>query len=411
MLEKNSVVECERDSYKLLLKIRTGGMGVVWEALSTTTDKHVIIKEPLINGDHDHIKIERLLSEAALLQKLNDERSPVRNRDDQSVRIHVVRFVDQLPQPDHPLLVLERVEGPSLNVFCRANPLDEQVAMQYAANLLKVVSILHSRRVIHRDISPGNIILSNRRGPVLIDFGTSMMLGDNPQAKTAQVVFKRGYSAPELIHGLSDVRSDIFSLGATLFFALTGREPGDFMAGSEYSLRKPPHMVNEQISPAASEIIQKALSPKPDGRFQTTPQMLDAIQTEINRGRGTRSPRILLSGVVYEINKTLDIGRAHLCDGKCKSQGFKEKLKVQIPDTAQFIEKHHARIWTDESGNCYVEDLKTTNGTAICPRGRGDFQVIAASRKEKLQSGDIVALAFNPNKGPYVTFVFNPKIG
>jgi serine/threonine protein kinase len=404
-----ALVRCERDSYRLIKKVSTGGMGIVWQAQSAKNKRRVIVKEPLIDEHHDQIKIERLLIEAAVLRTINDELGlQTADQNQQLMRTHVVRYVDQLTDPAHPLLVLEYLDGPSLSQAYAGKPVGEG-ALQQTLTLLRVIEAIHSNGVIHRDISPNNIILTADRGLVLIDFGTSIILRGAISSKSFQsgrIVFKRGFSAPELLEGRSDARSDVFSVGATMFYLLTGKNPGDFMSQNE--LTKDASELNPSISRAASEIVRTAMSPNPETRFQTAREMADAIESQGAKHR-EQIPTITIGGILYELRSDfVDIGREHSCGPDCKSLGYNKPVQVRIADPQKYIEKHHARIWVASSGKCFIEDLRTTNRTAI-KRGREGFRIISSSVRESLQDRDIVALAYNPARGPYVSFTFNSR--
>jgi len=385
---------------------------MVWEAEAAKTKRHVIVKEPLVNGDQDRIKIERLLIEAAVLRTINDELIQLTgDKNQQLIRDHVVRYVDQLTDPSHPFLVLEFVDGPTLSAICKEKPLPEHMAAQYTLTLLQVIDILHSKGVIHRDISPSNIILNPSRGLVLIDFGTCMLtrrsaLGSR-SSQSGRVIFKRGFSAPELLEGRSDERSDIFSIGATAFYLVAGRSPADFMPNSRNISIKPVNAVNRQVSTTMSGFIQIAMSPAPERRFRSAAEMIKAMRTQHTVSQSPR-PSINVGGVTFELRSpAVDVGRQHVCDGSCKSLGYTNQNQIRITDPQKFIEKHHARIWVDSSGQCYLEDLGSTNRTAVKhTEGTDEFRVLKAFEKEKLEDQDVVALAYGQARGPYVTFTF-----
>jgi serine/threonine protein kinase len=405
------VVTCERDEYRFRRKISSGGMGLVWEAESTKKGKHrVIVKEPLIDGDNDQIKIEKLSLEAAILRSINDELNDRNDQAQQVIRDHVVRYVDQLIDPVHPLLVLEFLDGQTVTEAQKGKPLRENLAVQYALNILRVMHALHSRGVIHRDISPDNFVVHPSRGLVLIDFGTSAVIHGSlasTSPRRGRIIFKRGYSAPELLDGNSDERTDIFSVGATMFYLLTGKSPGVFMADPRLGLSKAPHEVNSLVSRRLSEVVRKAMSPEPVRRYQSVPEMYDAVRKGVTEQSAV--PTITLGGVVYElVTEVAEIGREHTCDEGCRSAGF-TPLQVEVYDPQHFIEKHHVRIWIESSGDCLIQDLRTVNRTAVKGPRNKEFRVLPPLTKEKLENKDTVALAYKPSKGPYVTFVFNSE--
>lgn len=283
-LSKSSVVDCERGSYSLLRKISEGGMGLVWEARSIDSNRRVIVKEPITRNADRRIPVERLKFECAVLRSINDEAAAqTSDIHQQLIHQHVVRYVDCLDDPTSPLLVLEFVEGNTMNDMFKGKPAAENMALHYSATLLKAVATLHFRGIVHRDISPSNIILNQERGLVLIDFGTCQTLqtiaGTPP--RYGKAIMKRGFSSPEMLHEKSDERSDVFSVGATLFYLLTGRNPADFMSNIQ-TMTTNLHSLNEGVSKIVSDIVEIAMSTNPDQRFQSA----NAMSTAIEEGTG-----------------------------------------------------------------------------------------------------------------------------
>jgi serine/threonine-protein kinase len=384
----------------------TGGMGVVWEGRSSL-GRRVVVKEPLFDKDHDEVKVGRLLIESGVLRTLNDELEAGKTQDE--IHKHVVRYVDELSNSSHPFLVTEYLEAQSASETYGNKPLSEPLALRQVRTLLRTIHAIHSRDVVHRDISPSNILLDRGRGIVLIDFGTSIILRGELSQRSKQigrVVFKRGFSAPELLKMQSDVRSDIFSVGATLFYFLTGRNPGDFIQNSTEGLPKLPREVNSKIPPTSLAIIRRAMSANPSNRFQSAGDMIREIETHLIQE--SRPPSTLtVGGVVYELRPgCVQVGRAHECDRGCRAQGYANPIQVRILDTQNFVEKHHAKIVVDSSGLCSIEDLKSVNRTAV-KRGKSPFRLLSPSVPERLEDGDIIGLAYSPKRGPYVTFRFN----
>jgi serine/threonine protein kinase len=411
VLSANSSIRGERDSYELVRKLSEGGMGVVWEAVSNAGKRKVVVKGPLLDGHNDRIKIERLLMEAAVLRAINDELAEqAEDVNQRIIRSHVVRYVDQLTDPIHPILVLEHVDGTSMSIAHRGKPAGEELAIRYGLDLVRIVKALHSKGVIHRDISPDNLILNPMRGMVLIDFGTSVMQTSARHSQHRErIVFKRGYSAPELMRGVPDTKSDVFSAGATMFYFLTGRNPADFVSDSKQEYQFCPKDVNSDISASLSEIVRIATTGDSGKRFESAAAMLAALETTRERKAKPiqSAPRIILGGNLIELRgDCVEIGRAHTCDAECKSSGHKIPLQIPIRDNSRFVEKHHVRITIGTSRDCWIEDLQTTNRTATKSSAAPTFEVLTPLTKRRLLDGDTVALVYSPTRGPYITFVF-----
>lgn len=386
----------------MLRQICEGGMGIVWEAEPVDGKCHLIVKEPQVKNGDRQIAVERLMFESAVLHSINDQMNQQRSDSyEQLIRQHVVRFVDRSDNPAGPLLVLEFVDGKSMAEMFRDKPMEENLAVQYAASLLKVVAALHSRGIIHRDISPTNIILNPKRGLVLIDFGTCQMLrpiSGTPLPRYGKMILKRGFSAPELLHGSSDERTDVFSVAAALFYMLTGKSP-DF--SNSQVLAKSIQSLNKKVSRTISAIVETAMSPNPEQRFQSAVAMSAAID-EIS----AKGPRILMGDFTFELKPgCIDIGREHACDNRCKSLGFKYPPQIRIADPQNYIERHHVRVWLESDGRCFLEDLESMNRTAVKSR-TGRVQILDAFEKVELRENDIVALGYSTTRGPYSTFKF-----
>jgi serine/threonine protein kinase len=280
----------------------------------------------------------------------------------------------------------------------------------YARSILSIVRALHHNNILHRDISPHNLICTTdlRKDPVLLDFGT-VKEGFNQlsvQVLSSQIV-KAGYSAPELALGLASPASDLYSVGATMLFLYTNVNP-------QYLLN-PRAEVDEQnkaiqrITHARREVLRKALSYHPADRYQTADDMLAAL-TGKAIGLTVAKPHIVASGRKYELNGPMIIGRSHdKCGPECASKGFSNSPDIPINDAKQFVSRHHAKVQLDRNGMCWIEDLRTPSHTAIKKASGYAFEELGPGRGYKLQDGDIIALAYSKTKGPYLTASYHTK--
>jgi hypothetical protein len=126
-------------------------------------------------------------------------------------------------------------------------------------------------------------------------------------------------------------------------------------------------------------------------------------------------PSVLAGGRLYLLGGAAVIGRAHVgCPLEdCRRRGFWSQPEIAISDNGRYVGKHHARLQLDAKGSCWIEDLNSLNGTAILrasKRGRVPtffFERLSPGRGYMLLNGDLVALAFSPNRGPYVTLSYH----
>ena len=131
---------------------------------------------------------------------------------------------------------------------------------------------------------------------------------------------------------------------------------------------------------------------------------------------GPQRPRVLVEGWQYPLMGSAVIGRAHVgCPFEdCRKKGFWAGPQILIVDNYRYIGKHHARLVIGSHGTCWIEDLNSLNGTAVLRASRAGqtqpyfhFQKLPPRVGYMLVNGDLVALAFSPHRGPYVTFSYH----
>ncbi|PDP85163.1 serine/threonine protein kinase [Glycomyces fuscus] len=205
------------DRYVLCRELGRGGMGVVWEAFDTTLDRDVAIKQVLLP---DHFTD----SERA------DAHGRVRREARSAARIShptVVTVHDVFEYDGNPWVVMELVEGGSLQ-----DRLDERGALppdevaRIAESLLRAVRAANAAGVLHRDIKPGNIMMSLDGRVILTDFGIATVEGGPSITRTGALIGSPEYMPPERLEGgPADHRGDLWSIGVTLFSAVEGLSP------------------------------------------------------------------------------------------------------------------------------------------------------------------------------------------
>ena len=196
--------------YKILGRLGAGGMGQVFLGLSPTADRVAVkvIKSPLLD---DPDLRERFTLEVVNLKTVYGAR--------------VARFEGAGLEDEPPWLAVEYVEGPTLRQHVeRSGPLEATLAAVLGAQLADGLGKVHEAGVLHRDFKPQNLLLG-RDGPKVIDFGLAMLLErDHQLTAPGEVVGTLSYMAPEQVLG-KDLRTstDVYALGATLAYAVTGR--------------------------------------------------------------------------------------------------------------------------------------------------------------------------------------------
>jgi len=385
VLSSGSIVVGERGAYVVESKRLEGGMGYVhWGREQGGTGRHVVLKTAKEGTDKDDLIKQKLFDEADILRAVSHP--------------NIVRYVDRRPAGQF-VLVLECVEGQSFHDAFRGKPASEDQTRIYADTMLDALQYLHSRNIIYRDVKPQNIINEPGRRLVLLDFGAAKQ--GYLHTKAGTLVGSNGWSAPEqFTTGEVTEASDIYGLGATLFFILTGKEPRGYML-HDGSLMKGPRDLNPSVSKELSEAVLRAVQSDPRLRPQTADDMRKLL-------RGTYSPlgapNIVVSGRRYEVRAALEIGRTHDC--RVRGCTPTRRLDVPIDDPSKFVGSHQARLSLDRSGRVWVEDLGAVNRMAVLRRGQG-WDVVRPRSRYELRDKDQVALAYADGRGPYITFTFN----
>ncbi|MGH9613732.1 MAG: protein kinase domain-containing protein, partial [Bryobacteraceae bacterium] len=173
-------------------------------------------------------------------------------------------------------MVMEFVDGQTLDHWMRQGHIPLDTTLAYIDQVLRALAYAHGKGVVHRDIKPANIMITNEGVVKLMDFGIARVLADQNLTKTGQVIGSLHYMSPEQIEGKLDVdgRSDLYSVGITLYEALTGKRPFDgesdfsIMAAHMQSKPKAPIELDPAMPQALNEIILMALAKDPGQRFQ-----------------------------------------------------------------------------------------------------------------------------------------------
>ncbi len=282
-------------------------------------------------------------------------------------------------------------------------PLTEEQAKTYILKLINVVEYLHGldKPVVHRDIKPANII-THGNSLSLIDFGSSVAEWDGLDVSGKTRIFTVGYGAPEQEKGRSavDIRTDIYGIGATLFFLLTGKDLryNDDVFYAPYDLR-PPSVFNNSISKELSDIVLKATEVFPEDRFQSVTEMKCAISGE--KVVGPQKTTLQLGGVGHSLN--LRPGQHMLIGRKIGLKGAKETKELSI--ASNYVSDIHARIERDRFGY-WVKDMYSVNGTAVYLHEEGKWKKLERGQRWKIYNGDKISLGYDEKRGPCIELLF-----
>lgn len=259
--------------YEVLEQIGAGGMGVVWKAKDTRLLRLVALKSLGPARDGSPASRARLIQEARAASQLDHP------------NICSIYQVEELPG-DEVVIVMAFYHGETLAQKLRRGPLDPNVAVDIAAQLLSGLDHAHHRGVIHRDVKPANLILCENGMVKIVDFGLAKDLGSGKGlTATGEILGTISYMSPEqVLCKPLDHRTDLWASGVVLYEMLSGTHP--FVAESSYEvldaiLRKPHRRVRHHaphVPLHLDEVIEKALDKDIVRRFQSAREFLEALQ-------------------------------------------------------------------------------------------------------------------------------------
>ena len=297
--------------YKLLERIGGGGMGVVFRAEDTKLKRLVAIKllPPGVVDDPD--TKERFLREARAASALDHP------------NICTIHEIDETE--DHQLfLVMAHYEGETLAEKLRRGSLPISEATNFARQLLAGLARAHEAGIIHRDIKPGNIMITRRQELKILDFSLAKFLGQTELTDPGAILGTMLYMSPEQASGRElDQRSDLWSAGVVLYEMLTGRRP--FKGSSYYAITR--SILNDEVPPVygfSERILSKALAKQPGARYQSAREFLDDLDgmlastvepTTVTRPRVTPGPGEQSILVLPFVNLQADREADYFSDG------------------------------------------------------------------------------------------------
>ncbi|MCB8977910.1 MAG: protein kinase [Ardenticatenaceae bacterium] len=277
MSMRSSLTGQNLGKYRVLEPLGSGGMARVYRGYHPQLDRFVAIKVLRSDLVEDELFLTRFRREAQAVASL---RHP-----------NIIQVFDFDVADDIYFMVMELLDGDTLHT--RLNDYrvrDEQMPwgemVRILLDVLDGLNYAHQEGMIHRDIKPANILLTRRGQAVLADFGIAQIVGGTRHTVSGALLGTLNYMAPEQgLKGVSDVRSDLYSLGVVLYEMLTRRPPFDADTPLAILLKHVndplplPSELNPEIPAPLERIVLKALAKEPDGRFQSAPQMAEALKT------------------------------------------------------------------------------------------------------------------------------------
>jgi eukaryotic-like serine/threonine-protein kinase len=255
--------------YEILGEIGRGGMGVVYEGRDRRDGSRVAIKalHPYLAAMDQGLR-ERFEREAHIAALL---RSP-----------YTVHLLDFGVEAGQYLLVMEFIEGESLAAILERGPIEPVVALQFAAEVARALEEAAARDVVHRDIKPDNILVESDGRVKVTDFGIARQSGGGGMTQVGAFVGTAAYAAPEQVEGDADSRSDIYSLGATLYCMLAGEPP--FRGRTAMDVLVQHRTVSLPMAPLAGlpdivqNIVRRCLEKDPRDRYGSPSELAAALE-------------------------------------------------------------------------------------------------------------------------------------
>lgn len=260
--------------YRIIRQLGQGGMGAVYEAIDQRLDTTVALKETLFAEERLRKQFER---EARLLARLHHPALP--------------RVSDHFSEGDGQFLVMQFIPGDDLSEMMnrKRGPFPADQVLTWADQLLDALDYLHTQdpQIVHRDIKPQNLKLTSRGQIILLDFGLAKgQAGDISRVTTSASIYgyTPNYAPLEQIQGLgTDTRSDLYSLGATLYHLMTGVKPPDALTRAAALVNgqpdplTPASVANPAIARDVDDVLAKAMAQSRDQRYATAADMRRAL--------------------------------------------------------------------------------------------------------------------------------------
>ena len=273
--------------YRIQSTLGSGGFGTVYLADDTWIDKKVAIKVP----HKQALDFGELLKEPRLLASMSHP--------------NIVTVLTAEKQDDIFFIVMEYVQGETLEqIIAREGALDLTRALDLTCQMCNAVDHAHRAGVLHRDLRPGNMLVSENGLLKVTDFGTSRFLEIAAHGTT--VIGSPPYMAPEQFQGKAVFASDVYSMGVTMYEMLTGSLPYQTPAPADLErlmrgeLVQPPRLKNAKIPKAINDIVMRALAPDLTARYARAADLLNDVLAAREPAPARATPRRTMTATADE---------------------------------------------------------------------------------------------------------------
>jgi eukaryotic-like serine/threonine-protein kinase len=278
------------DRYRVEARIGQGGMAEVYRGFDPVLGRTVAIKVLLPQFARDAGFVARFRREAQAAARLNQS--------------NIVGVYDTGADGDRQYIVMEFVEGRTLAEFLAGGRrLTPTQAVELTQKIAAALASAHAQGIVHRDIKPGNVMVTRDGLVKVMDFGIARMQTDITAPQTSSVIGTPTYLSPEQAQGQAvDARSDLYSLGCVLYELLAGRPPftGDTPVAIAYKQVNetpvPPSAHNPDVPPRLDAVVMKCLAKNPANRYQTAEEFSADLE-RVKLGQDVEATPLMAAGI------------------------------------------------------------------------------------------------------------------
>lgn len=334
--------------YEILEKTGVGGMATVYTAKDLVLNRHVAVKVLKEEFTTDEEFVKRFNTEALAAASLS--------------HANIVSIYDVGNEDNIYYIVMELVRGKTLKQIITENgPISWKWATNIAIQIASALEVAHKNNIVHRDIKPHNIIITEDGVAKVTDFGIAKAVSNSTITAFGTTIGSVHYFSPEQAKGgYTDAKSDIYSLGVVMYEMLTGQVPFDADTSVSVALMHmqekpvPPIEINKNIPTALNDIILKAMQKEPMARYQTAAEMISDLRRALKEPNG--------EFVEEEMNDGLTRRMDAITDDMLDKKGDNKKKKGKL---ALYFEKHPKMKCVAIVLLCVVLFVLAFGGTAL----------------------------------------------
>lgn len=256
--------------YRLEKRLSRGGFGITWLATDQENQQNVVVKELCPpEGEKREKAVQNFLREARVMASLHSVKE-------------IVKVLNYFEEQGNAYIVMEYLRVTSLRHYleCQEEPLSFEKARDMLVPVIDGLEKMHRKHVLHRDLTPDNLMLRENGSLCIIDFGSAREITEDDRTKT--ILLKDGYAPPEQYeeHGKQKAWTDIYSLCAVLYEMITGAIPETALSRREKDTLYPPSMYGAEISPEQEKALLKGLALDHHERYASMRELKKALLQE-----------------------------------------------------------------------------------------------------------------------------------